>query len=351
MLIPAVLVAETVAWQSGDGLVPRMPGAGLVGLLNGGHVEVFALAGVAKGEVRACARIPVPDTQEVSDFTLSWAIAPDASFAVFGMPEGVVAVGADGVERWVRRQGMSDEDLVHRSCAVSRDGKYVWALVVGDEDPDDGDMWAVLDSATGEVIAQTALDGMTEYYATQSLHPDGVHVLLSIGEGQNGCYTYWSRLPEEADGENVDEDEGRPPLLNYDGLADDKQVLLDISPDGGEFLTAGFNKDLRRHRFPDGEVLTTLARNRVPLSSPKDDGWVTWEGGYLTANTCLVVSSCGDESLPQPSQHWVYQLSSDELRGPVLYPSSDNGSVVRCLGDGTWLTTDAAGTGLLRWRL
>ncbi|MFJ7497966.1 hypothetical protein ACIQZB_44180 [Streptomyces sp. NPDC097727] len=38
----------------------------MVGLLNGGHVEVFALAGVAKGEVRACARFPVPDAHQPS---------------------------------------------------------------------------------------------------------------------------------------------------------------------------------------------------------------------------------------------------------------------------------------------
>ena len=49
-----------------------------------------------------------------------------------------------------------------------------------------GDRWLVLDAVDGRVVAEALLPTVGQG-AHQVVHPDGRHVLLDVGEGQDGC--------------------------------------------------------------------------------------------------------------------------------------------------------------------
>ncbi len=152
-------------------------------------------------------------------------------------------------------------------------------------------------------------------------HPDRTHVGLSAGEGQDGAEIYWGRWERDR--------------LVVSRLDDRSRVLIDVRPDGSQYLTTphsgGPGCAVRTHDFPDGGTRAKLDASAV---LPGDDGF-DFCAGYLTNDSVLVGSIENDVHL---------LLSADMLSpiGRIEYPDADahHKACISPTGHGTWLTTD-----------
>ncbi|GAA0302865.1 hypothetical protein GCM10010302_46700 [Streptomyces polychromogenes] len=315
-------------------------------LLRKGHVlEVFDL-----DELFAGARAP----QTV--LPLPWpgwdrgvhSMSPDGSFVVFSGQRAVRAVGAGGETLWEYRHGCwgpelghphsGDEQEVcrgseHGSCRVSDDGRYVWAHVVTGEGEDDWqECWVVLDAGDGRELARLPLDSVTSGSHHVS-HPDGIHMGLSIGMGQDGILLHWARW----DGER---------LTSWDLNENMDRILIDVHPGHAGYLTVEhYGSDLELHAL-DGDVLA-VAEPEAGESGDRP----CWDYGcgFVDAGT-VIVSLPDDEEFPGTAGHRLLDARTLKERGRLSYPAGVHATgEVRPLGDGTWLTYDDA-TGILnRW--
>ncbi|MFE7358095.1 hypothetical protein ACFU8Q_34480 [Streptomyces sp. NPDC057543] len=312
-------------------------------LQNGHELEVYDLYEVFAGE-----RAPI------AVFGLPWpgwehgvhSVSPDGSFAVFSGQRAVRAVSAGGETLWEYRHGCwgpeighthtGDEQevcrgLEHGSSRVSGDARLVWAhVVVEPEEQDWQECWVVLDARNGRELARLPLDSAASGSHHLS-HPDGIHMGLCIGMGQDGILLHWARW----DGEK---------LIGWDLNEGMDRILMDVHAGLPGFLTVEhYGADLELHAL-DGAV---LARG-VP--EPADDDPLCWDYGcgFVNADTVIASTVESDED-PERARHWLLDSRSLEIRGTVAYPTGPVDSYVRPLGDGTWLTYDGGSETLNRW--
>lgn len=256
------------------------------------------------------------------------AVAPDLSFAVFSGETAIRAVGRDGRTLWEHEHDCwGCGDLESGSVIVSAGGKRVWASAPspheGGDGLYDGDDWLVFDAAGGEVVGMTRLD-CAAAGSFHLLHPDGVHVGLSVGEGQDGSPSYWGRL----DGDLID--------FRLIGGEDRDRVLTAVSPSGKTYVTVAHEQyDLRVHGFGDDAVLGTYEVDE------EAEEFLGYEAGYVAEDRILAGEDEGE-------RHWLIEAPSGLLLGEVRYPVPASGTP-RPLGDGTWLTS--GGGAMHRWRL
>jgi hypothetical protein len=184
------------------------------------------------------ARVPAPS----SDGGLGWAVSADGSLAAVAGLDRTVVMAADGTVAWqresvIKRQGLPQTPAVH----IGRDGR-LWLYVP------DGDHIAVLDARTGEEIDRTGLSsciGAGEFVA----HTDGVHLGLSVAQGQDGTNSYWLHL-----------DEGRIIVRELPG-----ETLAGVAPSGVHYLDLPhLGAQLAIRRFTDDHILASCAGNRIP---------------------------------------------------------------------------------------
>lgn len=267
-------------------------------------------------------------------------VSPDSTFAVFSGQRSVRAVAADGGTLWSYAHGCwnqevghvhtSDEQQVCRgnasgSCRVSDDGRLVWAHVVDSEEY--GEHWVVLDARDGRELARWELDGVASG-SWHTSHPDGVHMGLCVGMGQDGALVYWGRW----DGET---------LAVHDELNEGlDRVLADVHPDHPGFLTIEHNLNGLQTHALDG---TSLAERR---ELPWD-----WCCGFLDGDTVLATSGIEFPADPEETGTWLLDARTLEIRGRVTYPPGTVDGVARPLGDGTWLTHEHATETVRRWTL
>ncbi|MEU5695458.1 hypothetical protein [Actinosynnema sp. NPDC020468] len=227
------------------------------------------------------------------------AVAPTLDRAVHTGPDHVVCVDRDGKVLW--RTGFGHAEF-------SADGRVVWLY-----QPGDGDRWVVLDAASG--VERAGVDLTSEGVAgVHFVHPDGRHVLLSVGEGQDGVQVY---------------------LGSFDGTAIlhtaypwHDRVVLGFSPGGGEFLSVAHDQtDLEIHRFPTGDVIT---RATVEDLGYDNEMCFDWTGAFLDADR-VVVAVIGDD--------WSRHAVIDAHTARWLAELPTTGDIVTP-GDGTWWTTD-----------
>ncbi|MFF6774498.1 hypothetical protein ACFY8W_13145 [Streptomyces sp. NPDC012637] len=338
---------DSIALPGARGLLYSLESRGPAGhralLLQGADLEVHDLAAVLAGE-RA------PDVV----FPLPWpgwgrgvhSVAPDGTFAVFSGQRSVRAANADGTTRWVYGHACWDPQVGHPhtgdpaqicpgyesgSCHVSADGRFVWAHVVltAGDDPDDyQEGWVVLDAEDGRELTRLPL---ADSYAAGShhlVHPDGVHMGLCVGMGQDGVLVYWGRW----DGEE---------LTVHDELNDGlDRILTDVHPAHPGFLTVEhYGNDLQLHAL-DGTVLAENEERR-------------WDHGcgFLDGDAVLVTTQVAYASDPADHATWLLDARTLETRGRVTYPTGTADSQVRPLGDGTWLTYDRETDTVRRWTL
>ncbi|MGW4161667.1 hypothetical protein [Streptomyces sp. NPDC004788] len=333
----------------------RAAGARRALLTHGAELEVHDLDALLAGE-----RAPV------SVFPLPWpgwdrgvhSVSPDGTFAVFSGQRAVRAVRADGTTLWEYGHGCWGPVLGHAhtgdeqqlcqglesgSCRVSDDGRTVWAHVVetgGAEGDEWTECWVVLDAADGRELARLPLDSAAAG-SNHLSHPDGVHMGLGIGMGQDGVLVYWGRW----DGER---------LTVHDGLNEGvDRILMDVHPAHPGFLTIEhYGNDLQLHAL-DG---TLLAEAEAPEEAGEEAGeedpspW-DWSCGFLDADTVLATTGVEYAEDPEKYGTWLLDARTLEIRGRVRYATGPVDSLVRPLGDGTWLTYESTTQTVYRWKI
>ncbi|MET9953979.1 hypothetical protein ABZ135_20835 [Streptomyces sp. NPDC006339] len=312
-------------------------------LLQGAELEAHDLDALLAGEGAPESVFPLPWPGWEHGFH---SVSPDGTFAAFSGQRSVRAVNADGTTRWVYEHGCWDQRVghphtgdelqicpgyEHGSCRVSDDGRFVWAHVVltaGEEPQDYLEGWVVLDAEDGRELARHALEESVASGSCHLSHPDGVHMGLDIGMGQDGVLVYWGRW----DGER---------LTVHDELNKDlDRILFDVHPDHPGFLTVEhYADDIRLHAL-DGTVLA-------------ETDALHWDHacGFLDGATVLATSGIEYEEDPEEYGTWLLDARTLEIRGRVRYPEGRTDSQVLPLGDGTWLTYDRAAGTVHRWEI
>jgi len=249
-------------------------------------------------------------------------VTPDLKHAVLSERERIVLTDRDGRTLWqVQHHPWGNSDSESGSCWVSPDGRFVWATVPS---ADGADEWWVLDAADGNVLGVAAL----QCYAAGSEpipHPDGKHVGLSVGEGQDGCEVYWGHW------------DGKVQVSRLDAR---DRVLCAVRPDGTAYLaTPHVGGDLTVHSFPTGDVRARLTDSDV---FGDDDGF-DFQAGYVT-NDIVIVGSVSAE------RHLLLTADTLEVVAEIEYPEGATRGGISPTGLQTWLTCDYLTGRLQLWR-
>jgi hypothetical protein len=308
---------------------PELPSPTITRYIDG-HIYAYTPAAAERGLLTpATVWKPSPD-DEVTDH----AAAADLQCAYYTTQNAVVCLTASGAERWRHPlDPESTERFGHRpGCVLSPGGRTLWVYR-----PDAmagrgrGDQWEALDTETGTVIAEAALETVG-HGAIQLAHTTTGQVLLDVGEGQDGSVIFRGTLT----GTKLD-------LFQYPW---DDRCLIGQSPDGRQFMTVDHNQhDLTLHTYPDGEV--TLRLSVEDFGHDPEEDFVEWSGGYLSTDTVVVV--LGGET--EEGEEWFQYYRVDTRSGSILgkFDAHEDGPYdIKPLGDGTWLTTDPSGHPI-RW--
>ncbi|KAF7184636.1 hypothetical protein CNMCM7691_005879 [Aspergillus felis] len=216
----------------------------------------------------------------------------------------------------------------HSNCAFSLDGAWVWVYrpdAMADRGPD---ILVVLRAETGEEVARTELDSVGQG-AGLALHPDGRHVLLDVGEGQDGVKLYRAALT----GDDID-------LHSYGW---DDRCLVDLSPDGRRFMTVDHGRyDIAFHVFPSGEEVLRLPVEAFGYEYGVDEACMHWNGGFLSADIA-VITIAGEKDDKEWHCHYSIDLRSGIPLGRFEAHSRDNYDF-EPLGDGTWIVSGPDGS-------
>ncbi|MCM1972239.1 hypothetical protein [Streptomyces sp. G1] len=365
MLITAQL-RDSVKLPGGDALVNgfafegRGDGSCRALLRKGRELQVYDLYELFAGHRTPAAVFPFPWP--------GWdhgvhSVSPDGSFTVFSGQRAVRAVGVGGATLWEYRHGCwapglghahtgDDQEVCggfeHGSCRVSDDGRLVWAHVAMDPEEREGgreggeeaegesggdgqECWVVLDARDGRELARLPLDSAAAGSHHLS-HPDGIHMGLCIGMGQDGILLHWARWNGET-------------LTGWDLNATMDRILADVHAELPGFLTVEhYGADLQLHAL-DGAVVSEAAPETADGEEPP---YWDYSCGFVDADTVIASTVESDED-PERARHWLLDARTLETRGTVRYPTGPVDSYVRPLGDGTWLTYDDGSATLHRW--
>ncbi|KAH7108801.1 hypothetical protein B0J13DRAFT_570171 [Dactylonectria estremocensis] len=297
-----------------------------------GEVHAYQVSGGVGGPLEQVATYRI----EAADEILDHAVAPDLSRAAYTTCNSVVCIGQDGHVLWrydleprsTQRYGFTP------SCDFSLDGAGLWVYRPDTmADRGDHDMLMVLHADTGEVVAEADLD-TTGHGVQHVQHPDGRHVLLEVGEGQDGVHIFRAALT----GDGLD-------LHSY-GWID--RCLVDVAPDGRWFMTVHHGQmgltDVAFHAFPDGEVVLCLPV--AAFGYQGSEAFIHWSGGFLDADMAIVTTIGKADD-----QEWRHHHRVDLRTGAPLgrfEPHCRHGYDFKPLGDGTWIASDPDGNPVRR---
>jgi hypothetical protein len=181
------------------------------------------------------------------------------------------------------------------------------------------DMLVVLRADTGDVVAKVELDSVG-HGAHLAQYPDGRHVLLGVGEGQDGAKIFRAALTYAG----ID-------LYPY-GWID--HCLVDLASDGRWFMTIDHSQtDVAFHNFPDGKIVLHLP---VAAFGYQDEKlFIDWRGGFLYPDIAIVtIMGRTDE------QEWRHHHQANLRTGAPsdrFEASPQDGYDFELLGDGSWI--------------
>ncbi|WP_225993077.1 hypothetical protein [Actinomadura rudentiformis] len=282
----------------------------------------------SEGALEPAARFEVRPGDEVAGH----AVAPDLSRVVYATQHVVVCLGRDGGEVW--RYDLlprSNEKYGHwPGCEFSLDGKTVWVYRPdGMANRADQDRWVVLSADSGEVIAQAEL-GTVGHGGEHHRHPNGVDILLDVGEGQDGVHIF------RGVGDGLE-------LLKYPW---EDRCLIDLAPDGRQFMTVYHDQsDVAFHSYPSGDVILELSME--VFGHDPEEIFFQWSGGYLDADTAIVTVGGETEDEEEWHRHYRVDLRTGGVLG-AFDAHSESAYDIEPLGDGTWLTS-GSGSHPVRW--
>ncbi|MFI7426357.1 hypothetical protein ACIBPB_05175 [Micromonospora sp. NPDC049836] len=262
-----------------------------------------------------------------------WAVTRDLRRLVYATTDDVRCVDPDGRPLWRLDFGPRPEQRIVNarvSCTFSADERLLWvyrpdAMAMRDK----LDRWLVLDAATGALRAEAELLSVG-HGGEHFVEPDGEHMLLDVGEGQDGSRVFRGRLTETG-------------IELRDDLWDDDRTVIGFAPDGRQVMTVHHEQeDAAFHTWPDGAVTA-----RVPLAAfghEWGDAVVEWAGGYLDGDTAVVAVAGEDEETEEEwYRHHLVDVHTGQLRGAFPAAQTRHAYDLEPLGDGTWLRTDDDG--------
>lgn len=272
------------------------------------------------------------------------AAAPDLECAVYTTDDALVCVGRDGATRWRSDFGAAPERYMSGSadCAFSLKGDVVWLYRpdLAMKGPGHTDQWLAFDAATGSVLGQVDL-GSIGHGAEHFVHPDGEHVLLEVGEGQDGSCVYRARL----DGTGI-------------VVAEQKwdAALYDLSPDGSRAMTVremrgSLLEEVVIRTFPGGEEDLVVSAEALGYDEDEHETFfIGYIVGYLDADTAIVsvrgeLVEDEDDDGPQDldfHHNRLVDVRTGRVIGPMPGEFAAREDLVP-LGDGSFLTTGSNG--------
>ncbi|MFJ1705529.1 hypothetical protein [Kitasatospora sp. NPDC088346] len=237
---------------------------------------------------------------------------------------------ADAVD-WRVEHGSWDRFPVGAgACVFSLDGTELWATVRpredlydDDDDEDDGggfgggdECW-VLDAVTGERLGRTELISELSFSSLLP-HPDGRHMGVLVGEGQDGSFGHWVRR----EGRRI----VRTPT-DLLGLRD--RSLAAIAPDGRHYLNQSWTT-LSSHAFPTAELVAERPIDGILPEGP------AWRYGFAYYDASTVLATFHEDG-PAVSTTLLRSPSLEPL-GEIAYPDGAPYAGVASGGDGSWVT-------------
>lgn len=285
----------------------------------------------------------------------SFAISPDMTRIAVGGADQIRLIDEDGNTIWsVQHTPWGTDYSYSGSCEFSLDGSKVWATVpeteLGSEEEDGlweddveeeevetgdgwtvpeswGDQWWVIDATTGKIIGCKWL-GCEATGSVTICHPDGVHMGLDVGEGQDGSRIYWGSFHEG--------------VLQVATTGDVSRALADLHLDGDAYVTIP--------RDSDGITIRDFPGHAVIAHRPNKDFLESGEWAicarYLDRERLLIETV--DENW-QCARHLLFDAGSLRFLGEVAYPAGVNCSTFHSVHAGTWVTNDS--NNLFQWRL
>ncbi|MEV5543316.1 hypothetical protein AB0L13_41495 [Saccharopolyspora shandongensis] len=257
----------------------------------------------------------------------SHAVAPNLLRAVYATADEMVCIDREGKTLWQLGFGPGAQEPYNAmaSCEFSLAGTVVWLYM-----PDamagrgDGlDHWLAIDAETGSVIARTELD-CAGHGGHQFAHPDGAHMLLDVGEGQDGSRVYRGRLDRDA--------------IELTAYPWTDRSLVSLAPDGHHFMTVHHDQeDVAFHTYPGGELLVQIAVESFGYDP--DEAYVEWAGGYLDSETAIVTIGGETEDEQEWYRHHLVDARTGQVHG-TLGTQTRDAYDIEPLGDGSWLSTD-----------
>ncbi|BCJ48030.1 hypothetical protein GCM10010168_23890 [Actinoplanes ianthinogenes] len=273
----------------------------------------------------------------------SVAVSPDGELAVFAGVHALRAVGADGAVRWELRHGCWSaamctvahvsfaeyaQDTSHfyadrGSAAFSSDGRLLWAHVRGD---DADEQWLIVDAADGTVLARAAT-GTLGSGSAHVPHPDPASMGLTVAEDSPALWGHW-------DGDKLH-------VRRFD-----EEVLLGVSPSGTHLLTTDPEQSALHLHLSAGGAQVGRADADGAVPAPPGDDRARWDrvAAVPWDHTAVV----GTEDYTDPPRHWLVELPSMTVRGPVGYPFAVCGPA-RAAATGIWYTVAADATAVHLW--
>jgi len=295
LVAEAVRPRKSTIWRSHDGWLLDVAGEGLR---------------VLGRDLQVRARFPCQLDQRGHH-----AVNPDLRYAALAEATRIRLIDRDGRTRWeVPHEHWGDYG--RGSCWIPAAVPCVWATVPGAQDYDE---WWVLELQSGRLLARGELLAQ-QAGSVHFPHPDGRHVALSTGEGQDGAEIYWGLW--DGTGKWIRRFDSR------------ERCLADVSPDGSRFLTTSHSSGdgrLAVHRFPGGEVLAA----RTPDSTFEDPGArFEYQAAFVRDDLIVACSFDGDEAVA---------LTADLTSSNALdYPPGSDRVPLASDGAGCWLTGGAA---------
>lgn len=229
---------------------------------------------------------------------LNHAVAPNLDRAIYITSHSVVCINQNSDILWQYdlEPHSTQRHLCDCTCTFSLDGALVWVYRPDAMADRGSDLLVVLRADTGQEVGRTTLNSVGEG-AQLLLHPDGRHILLDVGEGQDGVKLYRAVFT----GDNID-------LHSYEW---DDRVLIDVAPDGRWFMTVDHGRyDVAFHDFLSGEVML-----RVPIEAfgyeyfGDDEACIDWNGGFLNGDIA-VVTIAGEVDDQEWYCHYIIDLRS-----------------------------------------
>ncbi|KAL4892306.1 hypothetical protein BDV59DRAFT_202812 [Aspergillus ambiguus] len=297
----------------------------------GGHIHAYRISSHLYGPLHAAAVFRVGSSAK----ELIHAVAPNLDRAVYITPHSVVCIAQHGDLLWqYDLEPRSTQNYVgDAKCMFSLDGTFVWVYrpdAMADRGPD---ILVVLRADTGDEIARSEL-GSVGQGSIFVPHPDGHHVLLDVGEGQDGVKLYRAALT----GNSID-------LHSYPW---NDRCLIDMAPSGQLFMTVDDARtDASFHAFPGGEEVFRLPIDAFGYGSMDEEedeveeACIDWNGGFLNEDI-VVVTIAGERDDKEWHCHHGIDMRRRAPLGPFEAHSRDNYDF-EPLGDGTWVVSGPDG--------